>query len=153
MHLLVGDVVDDDDSLVVSIRSEKNSHAIRDVAIPYGTNREMCPVRSWRRWRDAARLTPGEAAFMRIDRWGRLDRVAMTGEAVGDLVTRRANLASADGIRGHSLRRGLATEARRAGRDRTAIARQGGWSEKSGSLDAYLETVDRWTDNATAGLL
>lgn len=49
---------------------------------------------------------------------------------------------------GHSLRAGLATEARRAGHDPRSIAAQGGWSPTSDVLYGYMRTVDQWQDNA-----
>ncbi|MGC9499312.1 hypothetical protein [Streptomyces sp. WG7] len=53
---------------------------------------------------------------------------------------------------GHSLRIGLATTARRRGKDAVAIADQGGWARHSRSMNGYFQRVDGWEDNATAGL-
>jgi len=51
----------------------------------------------------------------------------------------------------HGLRRGMATTSHRAGNDRYAIARQGGWDKNSRALDGYIEDGDMWTENALRG--
>ncbi len=87
-----------------------------------------------------------------------LDR-RLSAESVADLITSLA--AAADipvptGFRGftaHSLRRGMATEARRAGADPLSVARLGGWADGSGALAAYLVDVDRWADHPLGRLL
>jgi hypothetical protein len=50
------------------------------------------------------------------------------------------------------MRRGFATEARRAGHDLERIGRHGGWADGSKALLGYLEEADRWTDNPVSGL-
>ncbi|MET9952432.1 hypothetical protein ABZ135_12910 [Streptomyces sp. NPDC006339] len=54
---------------------------------------------------------------------------------------------------GHSLRIGLASAVRRAGRDAIAIAiaDQGGWARRSRSMLGYVQRDDGWDDNASAG--
>ncbi|MFC9271331.1 hypothetical protein ACFTXJ_26620 [Streptomyces zhihengii] len=53
---------------------------------------------------------------------------------------------------GHSLRIGLASAARRAGRDGIAIADRGGWARNSRSMLGYMQRDDGWDDNASVGL-
>lgn len=151
--LTVADVADDPNGLLVSIRASKTKP--RTVAVPYGSNPLTCPVRAWRAWKDAAVLDdPTGPAFCRVDRHGRI-LGAMSGEAVGDAITRAGQRAGVEAhLTGHSARAGLATEARRAGKDRKAIAAVTGHVPGSAVLDRYIRSVDRWNadDNALIGL-
>ncbi|MGQ5597388.1 hypothetical protein ACUJ8N_05665 [Streptomyces sp. ESR1.13] len=81
----------------------------------------------------------------------------VTGGMVPDSVTRAVKRISARAgtplaWTGHSLRIGLATTARKKGKDAVAIADQGGWARHSRSTNGYFQRVDGWEDNATAGL-
>ena len=151
--LTVRGVADDPNGLVVDVRVSKTKP--RTVAVPYGSNPLTCPVRAWRAWRDAAQLhAPESPAFRRIDRHGRL-LGNLSGQAVGEIVTRAGQRAGVEArLTGHSARAGLATEARRAGKDRKAIAATTGHAPNSPVLDRYLRTVDRWSgdDNALMGI-
>lgn len=57
-------------------------------------------------------------------------------------------------LTGHSVRAGMATTARQAGKSREAIAATTGHTPGSRALDAYLRRVDRWGDeeNALVGI-
>ncbi|MEV4183755.1 tyrosine-type recombinase/integrase [Streptosporangium canum] len=77
----------------------------------------------------------------------------LTPGAAADVVTRIAAAAGLEGRwTGHSLRRGFATAARRAGAALERIGRHGGWADGSAALLGYLEEGDRWTDNPVVGL-
>ena len=52
----------------------------------------------------------------------------------------------------HSLRRGMATSAHRAGADFLDIKRQGGWRH-DGTVQGYIEEAGRFTENAASALL
>lgn len=147
--LHVSDVDQVEEGLLVRVRYGKRG--AREVAVPYGSNPLTCPVRAWRAWLAASGLVEGPA-FLRIDRHDNLKERGLSGQAVGDVVTRVAERAGLDGRTAHGLRSGLATEARRAGHDAVSIAAQGGWSPTSRDLFGYMQIVDRWTDNAAAGL-
>jgi len=151
--LTVADVADDPNGLLVNIRSSKTTP--RTVAVPYGSNPLTCPVRAWRAWKDAVQLDdPTGPAFRRVDRHGRI-LGGMSGEAVGDVIGRAGERAGVEAhLTGHSARSGLATEARRAGKDRKAIAAVTGHVPGSASLDRYIRTVDQWDadDNALIGI-
>lgn len=142
--------------------------AFTDNAILYGTDPATCPVRAVTAYIDAL-AAEGRATgplFVRIDRHGRvapplLRRGApigdpagrMTPEAIGDVVARLAEGAGLDGDwSGHSLRRGFATAARRAGHDKIRTARVGGWADESKALDGYMEDADRVTDSPLIGI-
>ncbi len=52
----------------------------------------------------------------------------------------------------HSLRRGMATSAYRAGADFRDIKRQGGWRH-DGTVQGYIEEAGRFQENAAGHLL
>jgi integrase len=157
--LLVRDVVDDPGGLVVRVNVTKT--APREVAVPYGSNPLTCPVRAWRAWcaMQAAALgvaEPGPAgpAFRGVDRHGRIGR-SLSGQAVGEVVTRAGQRAGVTvHLTGHSVRAGMATSARQAGKTREAISATTGHAPGSRALDAYLRRVDRWggDENALIGI-
>lgn len=147
--LLVTDIVPSDPGLLVTVRDGKMGG--RQLAVLPGTDGMTCPVRTWRAWRHESGLTEGPA-FRNIDRHGNLG-AALTGASVGSIVTRAGVRAGLEiRLTGHSLRSGLATEARRAGHDAKTIAQQGGWKTNSATLYGYMQIVDKWTDNALAGI-
>lgn len=148
-HLNVADIADDTHGLLVTVRAAKTGP--RTVAVPYGKHAATCPVTAWHTWTAAATLTSGRA-FRAIDRHGNL-AAAITGGAIGTAITRAADQAGLlTHVTAHSLRAGLATEARRAGHDPLTIARQGGWVDGSPVLYGYIRTIDRWTDNPLEGI-
>ena len=79
----------------------------------------------------------------------------LSGEAAGQVVTRAGERAEVTvHLTGHSVRAGLATAARAAGKDRKAIADTTGHVPGSPVLDQYLRTVNRWSrqENALIGI-
>jgi len=144
-HLSVGDIQTEPQGLVVAIRYSKT--AARTVAIPHGRRSATCPVTAWHTWAAEAGLHSGRA-FRSIDRHGNPGD-SLTAHGIGAAITRSGETAGLlTRITAHSLRAGLATEARRAGHDPHAIATQGGWAGNSAALHGYLRTVDQWGDNA-----
>jgi hypothetical protein len=117
----------------------------------YGQNESTCPVRAWRAWQEVSGITHGPA-FRRINRHGQL-LGAMSPAAIGAVIARARARAGLDlHLTGHSVRAGLASEARRAGHDTATIADQGGWARNSTALQEHIRIVDQWTDNALAGI-
>lgn len=115
--------------------------------VPYGTYRQTCPVTAWNTWREAASITRGPA-FRRIDRHGHVFDAGLSGQAIGEIIARSGERAELPfRVTGHSLRAGLATEARRNGADHKAVCDQGGWSYGSRVVHGYFHTVDRWSEN------
>lgn len=138
-----------------------------DTAVPYGSNPATCPVRAVRALREAMAgegRTEGPL-LVRIDRHGRIAppmvRCGMpigdpagrlTAQAAAQVVARVAEAAGLEGQwSGHSLRRGFATAARRAGHDLVRIGRHGGWADGSRALLGYLQDTDKWEDNPVTG--
>ncbi|MFI9434553.1 MULTISPECIES: tyrosine-type recombinase/integrase [Streptosporangium] len=163
----LADVGETADGLLVTIYRRKIK-AHTETAVPYGRIPATCPVRAVRdllaALADAGR-TSGPL-LVRIDRHGHIAAPMMrhgrtigdpdgrlTPGAAADVVTRIAAAAGLEGRwTGHSLRRGFATAARRAGATLERIGRHGGWADGSRALLGYLEEGDRWTDNPVTGL-
>jgi integrase len=148
-NLLVTDIAPDPKGLCVTVRFGK---AIGTSPIEYGHHLATCAVRAWTAWTTAAAITAGPA-FRRVDRHNRLLRDGLSPQAVDQALLRagrRANLPYP--LTAHSLRSGLATEARRAGKRDDVIAAQGRWQPGSRALHRYFRQVDRWTDNALTDL-
>lgn len=158
-NLLLSDVGVHPEGLLVRVRWSKTGQS-REVSVLPGQNSATCPVQAWRAWLVASGMdqVPSSQAheypaFCQITRHGSVLGKPLSTRAVGDLLTRTANAAGVAGhITGHSLRAGMATEARRAGHDDKTIGRQGGWVDGSSSLHRYMRTVDRWADNALVGI-
>jgi site-specific recombinase XerD len=162
------DVTETAQGILVSVFRIKTGK-LQEVAVPHGQDPALCAVVATTRWistlAECGRITG--PLFVRINRHQqigpRVNRDSrpigdatgrMTAQAVGQVIGRKARAAALGGkYTGHSLRRGLATEARKAGHDQIRIARQGGWDDNSQVLARYIEDADRWTDNALKGVL
>ncbi|MEA9979938.1 MULTISPECIES: tyrosine-type recombinase/integrase [unclassified Pseudomonas] len=121
--------------------------------IPYGDNL-CCPTKALRRWLDAAQIEQGPL-FRRISRWGDVGGVALHEGSVNTILGARAEAAgllSVPEMSSHSLRRGLATSAYRAGADFLEIKRQGGWRH-DGTVHGYIEEARAFEENAAGSLL
>nr|WP_310650395.1 site-specific integrase [Pseudomonas sp. GW101-3H06] len=122
-------------------------------AIPYGDGL-CCPAKALRCWLDVAQIEQGPL-FRRISRWGSVGDVALHERSVNAILTARAQEAGvlyAPKMSSHSLRRGLATSAHRAGADFLEIKRQGGWRH-DGTVHAYIEEARAFEENAAGSLL
>ncbi|MFJ3699470.1 tyrosine-type recombinase/integrase [Streptomyces sp. NPDC090052] len=152
--LRLRNIRDDDNGLLVHVAVSKTDP--RTVPVPYGKNTDTCPVRAWKAWQDAAQiLDPDRHAFRRIHHTGAVQPHGLSPQRAGDLITGAGLRAGFDDLfTGHSVRSGLATEARRAGKDRKAIAAITGHADGSKVLDGYMRIVDQWDekDNALIGL-
>lgn len=143
----VADLRFDVRGLVVTIRRSKTDQAGagEEVAVPYSSDVEVCPVRACQAW-VAARATGPLFVDVRTGR--RLSDRAVA-ETLQTLL-RRAGVAGH--WSGHSLRAGFATTAARSGRRLDAIMRQ--TRHKSvGMVMEYVRPAELFTDNAAVGLL
>jgi integrase len=148
--LHVEEIEEAEEGLLVHILWSKTSP--RDVRVLRGEGERTCPVRAWMEWKQAAGITQGPA-FRRINRHDKMLEAGLSGQAVGAIITRVAQRAGLTvRFTGHSVRAGLATEARRAGHDPKTIATQGGWVPNGSALYGYMQVVDGWTDNALKGI-
>lgn len=154
-------VREDPGGLRVAVLRSKTTDHLSDVKVPWASDPALCPVRATLAYRNglAARDAGSGALFRRIARGDGKLGARLTGEAVGTILKKLAAAADVpvpDGFGGwsaHSLRRGMATEARRHGADPLRIARQGGWADNSSALAGYLADVDGWDDHPLSGVL
>ncbi len=151
----VGDLTfDPARGVVVHVRRSKTDQTGEgaDVAIPFGSQPTVCPVRALEAWLSAAGLHAGPV-FRSVSRHGHVgDR--LDGRDVARTLKETAARAAINPtkVSGHSLRAGLATTAALAGRSDRAIMAQGRWKSRT-MVDRYVRTADAWRDNAAAGLL
>ncbi len=137
---------------------------LTEVAVPYGSNPATCPVRAVLPLIAAMREAGRDQGplFVRVDRHDRLaPPMLRRGEPIGDPQGRLTAQAAAQVVErvadaaglvgqwtGHSLRRGFATAAKKAGHDLLLIGRHGGWQDGSKALLGYFESADQWEENA-----
>lgn len=122
-------------------------------AIPLGEGL-YCPTTALHTWLTAAGLTSG-ALFRPITRWGKIGTQFLHEASVNTILTNCAKMIHLDylpQLSSHSLRRGLATSAYRAGARFQDIKRQGGWRH-NGTVQGYIEEAGQFEDNAAASLL
>lgn len=122
-------------------------------AIPYG-ERICCPATVLQRWLSLAAIERGPL-FRRINRWGVIGAAALSAGSVNAILVVRAaqaGLPYAAELSSHSLRRGLATSAHRAGAEFLDIKRQGGWRHDA-TVQGYVEEAEAFEANAAGALL
>lgn len=144
------------EGLLVTIRRSKTDQDGRgvEVAVPYGSHPDTCPVRTVRAWRAllAQRGITDGPLLRRVDRHGHIGG-RLSGDGIRRIVQAaavRAGLPDADAYSAHSLRAGGATAAARAGVPVATIARHGRWSPTSPVVHGYIRLADRWRDNPMA---
>ncbi len=140
--------------VITLLRSKTDQQGEGSVkAIPYG-NGPCCPASALRAWLTAAGITSG-ALFRPITRWGELGTDALHEGSVNTILETCAKLVQLDYVpqlSSHSLRRGMATSAHRAGADFRDIKRQGGWRH-DGTVQGYIEEAGQFQENAALTLL
>lgn len=122
-------------------------------AIPYG-NGPCCPASALRNWLTAAGITFGPL-FRPVTKWGEVGADALHEGSVNTILETCAKLVQLDYVpqlSSHSLRRGMATSAHRAGADFRNIKRQGGWRH-DGTVQGYIEEAGQFQENAALTLL
>ncbi|WP_082491248.1 site-specific integrase [Duganella sp. Leaf126] len=122
-------------------------------AIPYSDG-PCCPATALRAWLDAAGVTSGPV-FRSISKWGVMGADALNPASVNAILAGAAQLARltyVPELSSHSLRRGMATSAYRAGADFRDIKRQGAWRH-DGTVQGYIEDAGVFDQNAAGSLL
>jgi len=122
-------------------------------AIPYGDG-QLCAVSALSAWLEAAHISSGPV-FRPITRTGHVRHQALAAGSVSTILVRRAmqvRLPYVPQLSAHSLRRGMATSADRAGADFDSIKRHGGW-KRNEIVKTYIEEANRFTKNAASVLL
>ena len=141
--------------MIRASKTDQDAHGVI-IAIPPGQHADTDPVRLVRAWR-ALLAEHGHTSgrlLRSVTRHGRIG-ASLSTDAVSDLVqaaAKRAKLPHADTYSAHSLRTGGATAAYRAGAPVSTIAAHGRWSPGSPVVLSYVRAVDRWKDNALAGI-
>lgn len=123
-------------------------------AIPYAPGGPLCPATALRAWLAVAGIANGPV-FQGLGKWGHLAGKRLRAAAVNDILAsaaRQAKLDYAPDLSSHSLRRGMATSAHRAGARFEDIKRQGGWRH-DGTVQGYIEESKLFTDNAASSIL
>jgi len=151
--LAVGDVAWDDDGMVLTVRRSKTDQdgAGREVAVPNGSAPNTCPARTLRRWLDAAGITSGP--IFREMHGDVVGERPCTRWTVDRLVRRVADLCGFDPEKysSHSLRAGLITSARLAGKADAVIMRTTG-HRRVETLGRYDRGAVHLYERAAAGL-
>lgn len=148
----VPDIVLAADGLEVHVPSVKDRPA-RDVEVDYADDPELCPVRAWQAWQEAARLVDGPA-FRSVDQWGHLGTRRLSPDAVRLAITRAGVQAGVDvKLTGHSLRSGFITASAKAGKRPDIIRKQSGHAPNSPVFETYIRKGRRWEETAGKGVL
>ncbi len=147
----------DDEGVSVTLRRSKTDQVGKGKTkgIPYQSDPKLCPVRALMRWRQLCELRkqfgPDVPVFQGILRGGILSGRPLSGHAIAIAIksaVERAGLNPAL-FAGHSLRRGFATEAARAGRKIEDIQRHLSHSSIS-TTAGYVEEGSRFGDSNPA---
>lgn len=157
----IADVTITTEGMLVTITRAKTRRTPDIVAVPWADDVTLCPVRAVHALRQllSDQGVVHGPLFRRVTATDHVLVYRLRPAAVAQIIhglAEEAGLMVPDGYRsfsGHSVRRGMATESRRAGADGVAIARQGGWVDGSQSLNVYLADVDRWQRHPLRGVL
>jgi integrase len=153
--LTVADVAWEAQGLVITLPRSKTDQLGQGIvkAIPYGEG-VCCPATALRSWLAAAAITAGPL-LRTVNQWGQVSAKGLHASSINTILEGCARLASLNYVpelSSHSLRRGMATSAHRAGVDFQAIKRQGGWRH-DGTVHGYIEEAGRFEENAAGSLL
>ncbi|MFZ4875860.1 site-specific integrase [Janthinobacterium sp. Mn2066] len=153
--LTVADVDWEAQGLVMTLPRSKTDQLGQGIvkAIPFGEG-VCCPATALRNWLAAADIAAGPL-LRTVNQWGQVSAKGLHASSINTILEGCARLAGLDYVpelSSHSLRRGMATSAHRAGADFQSIKRQGGWRH-DGTVHGYIEEAGRFDDNAAGSLL
>lgn len=143
------------EGLVITLGRSKTDQLGQGInkAIPFGDG-PCCPATALRIWLDAANIATG-AIFRSVTKWGEIGQEALHESSVNAVLKSSAKLVKLEYVpqlSSHSLRRGMATSAHRAGADFQDIKRQGGWRHDA-TVQGYIEEAGQFQQNAAGTLL
>lgn len=142
------------DGLVVTIRRSKTDQESegRKIGLPYGSNPDTCPVRSYQDWLTASGIVEGPV-FRPVNRHGKMGCKRLSAKAVARIVKRYVKSIGLDAsnFAGHSLRSGFATSAATAGASEAAIMKQTGHRSLT-TVRRYIRDGSLFRENAAAVL-
>jgi site-specific recombinase XerD len=125
--------------------------------LPYGSNKETCPVTALRQWLQTAEAeVEGSFAgdiFRRFYRGESIGESAMTAQYVSTVLKRHAESAGLDpeAYSAHSLRAGFITQAIRAGKAERRVKEHSG-HESWETFNQYVEEAGTFQDNPAEGI-
>jgi site-specific recombinase XerD len=128
-------------------------HEGQSCVIPYG-NESLCPVTALTRWLEASQINQG-AVFRRISSNEQIGTKNLTPLSVNRILKKHAqaiDINEFQKLSGHSLRRGFATSAAKAGVSLPIIMRDGRWKQTNTVVE-YIEASERFSDNTAASVL
>jgi site-specific recombinase XerD len=147
------DVEDTDDGLTILLRRSKTDQAGegRKIGIAYGSDPKTCPVRNYRKWIAAAKITEGPVFCHFHNRT--MGTKAITDRVVALTIKKAAERVGieAQSLAGHSLRSGLATTAARNGASEASIMKQTGHRSVI-MVRRYIREGELFHDNASGKL-
>jgi integrase len=151
----VAHVAWDPQGMVITLPRSKTDQQGEGIvkAVPYGDG-VCCPATALRAWLDAAGIVSGPL-FRPISKWNEVGAAALNAGSVNAILeacAQSVQLAYVPQLSSHSLRRGMATSAYRAGADFRDIKRQGGWRH-DGTVQGYIDEAGQFEDNAAGSLL
>jgi site-specific recombinase XerD len=120
----------------------------RKVGIPFGKNKETCPVRNLEEWLQRGNIDEGPI-FRGVNRHGKIGAERLTDQTVARVVKKALSLSGINSkeYAGHSLRAGLATQAARGGASERSIQKQTGHQSVI-VLRRYIRDGELFRDNA-----
>lgn len=153
--LMLEDVSWEPQGMVITLPRSKTDQLGEGIvkAIPFGDG-VCCPATALRAWLAAAYIRTGPL-LRTVNQWGHVGAKGLHASSINTILASCARLAELDYVpelSSHSLRRGMATSAHRAGADFQAIKRQGGWRH-DGTVHGYIEEAGRFEENAAGSLL
>ena len=153
--LRVEDVSWEPQGMVITLPRSKTDQSGEGIvkAVPYGEG-DCCPATALKSWLAAAAIAAGPL-LRTVNQWGHIGDQPLHAGSINTILEGCARLAGLDYVpelSSHSLRRGMATSAHRAGADFQAIKRQGGWRH-DGTVHGYIEEAGRFDSNAAGSLL
>lgn len=150
---------DEEGDLTILIRSSKTDQEGdgAEVIVPRGVHNETDPVRVVRAYKAALAergITTGRL-LRAINQWDQITHETMSGDAINEMVQRRAARALPNDkltYTAHGFRAGGAGEAYKNKAPLSAIRNQGRWAEGSPQVLEYIRVVDAREENPMRGI-
>lgn len=150
---------DEEGDLTILIRSSKTDQEGEgaEVIVPRGVRNETDPVRVVRAYKTALAergITTGRL-LRAINQWDQITHDTMSGDAINEMVQRRAGRVLPDDelvYTAHGFRAGGAGEAYKNKAPLSAIRNQGRWADGSPQVLEYIRVVDARKDNPMRGI-
>ncbi|MBI28803.1 MAG: Tyrosine recombinase XerD [Alphaproteobacteria bacterium MarineAlpha5_Bin11] len=148
------DIEENIEGLIVHIKASKTDQEAlgRKVGIPYSKNQFYCPVKSLRRWMEAASINKGPL-YRKINKSNNIQEKKLSDRAVALIIKNAVINAKLDPSRyaGHSLRSGFATSSAFAGADEKEIMKTTGHKSVQ-MVHRYIQDANLFKNNAAKKL-